>query len=71
MKEAINKYLIFTDGGPDELGRRTFFLEWDDFHACKPNCTPNPDGSYHCGQIFFAKPEKYIEQGWIIKERNK
>ena len=42
-------YIEFLDDGPDEKGRRRFFLDWFD----------EGDPKVKRGQIFFAKPENY------------
>ena len=50
---------------PDQFGRRSFFLIWDDKKAFAPGAIRNPDGSVTRGQAFFAKPEKYISEGFV------
>ena len=49
---------------PDQLGRRRFFLLWDDFLAFAPGAKRNTDGSVTRGQAYFANPEKYIALGY-------
>jgi hypothetical protein len=64
-----NRFLEYFDENekPDQFGRRSFFLMWDDKKAFAPGATRNPDGSVTRGQAFFAKPEEYIAEGYITR----
>lgn len=53
---------------PDRLGRRSFYLTWDDFRAfLMPGQTRNNDGSVHRAQAYFADPQKWIDKGFLPK----
>lgn len=65
--EITNRFLEYFNESekPDQLGRRSFFLIWDDKKAFAPEANRNPDGSVTRGQAFFDNPEKYIAEGYI------
>jgi hypothetical protein len=46
----------FIDDGPDDMGRRTFFLYW------KTDYTPSIPKPHIRAQIFHAKPEDVLNR---------